>query len=321
MEIIFSDDCSTDNTFEMIQEETVKYRGPHKVVAIRNTTNLGVVKNLNKAMDLASGEVIVVAGGDDVSEKDRVTELVNRIGKNGVQAAYSNAELIDHSGRYIRDLYLKRTRVVTNSCMEIAKRGSTRIAGCTLAWHRRVFDIFGPLPEYLDSEDQVIPFRAALLGEIAYIDRKLVSYRIHERNLSHWTHVLRTGNLDETRTRKVLQLRRLCANEAGMLDAIERIVQLGPGDIMKHISHARDLLQSRLTIDKFRLRMIEGQFTLGDRVREVYKLLTGWRTKTAQIKTLLSLLAVALAPRVYLMAFRWYFAARETLRCAFWKQS
>lgn len=42
LEIILSDDCSPDRTFDIIQEMAAKYTGPHKVVLNRNPQNFGI---------------------------------------------------------------------------------------------------------------------------------------------------------------------------------------------------------------------------------------------------------------------------------------
>ena len=40
LEIIFSDDCSTDRTFDEIKKWTQEYAGSHKVIINRNEKNL-----------------------------------------------------------------------------------------------------------------------------------------------------------------------------------------------------------------------------------------------------------------------------------------
>ncbi len=56
--------------------------------------------------------------------------------------------------------------------------------GCTQAFHRKVFEVFGPMDERVVHEDEVIPFRGLLLGTIGYIAEPLVYYRRFEKNTS-----------------------------------------------------------------------------------------------------------------------------------------
>ncbi|MFV1990405.1 MAG: glycosyltransferase family A protein, partial [Acidimicrobiales bacterium] len=67
LEIVLSDDASSDETFAVVQRTVDGYDGPHQVILNRNTINLGLTGNLNRAMELASGEIIVFTGGDDIS--------------------------------------------------------------------------------------------------------------------------------------------------------------------------------------------------------------------------------------------------------------
>lgn len=72
LEIILSDDCSTDRTFDIMKQMADEYEGPHKVVLNRNETNLGITRHMNKAyLELANGEIIIAAHGDDVSKPER----------------------------------------------------------------------------------------------------------------------------------------------------------------------------------------------------------------------------------------------------------
>lgn len=59
-ELIISDDCSTDNTWDIIRE----YKD-QRIRASRNETNLREYPNRNKCIDLAKGEFIIFIDGDD----------------------------------------------------------------------------------------------------------------------------------------------------------------------------------------------------------------------------------------------------------------
>lgn len=62
-EIVISDDCSKDNTWEIISEYAEKY--PDIISAARNETNLGLSKNVLKTKMGCKGKYIVNLSGDD----------------------------------------------------------------------------------------------------------------------------------------------------------------------------------------------------------------------------------------------------------------
>jgi len=61
IEYIIGDDCSTDETWSIIQE----YHDP-RIRAYRNESNLREYPNRNKAIDLATGKYLIFIDGDDI---------------------------------------------------------------------------------------------------------------------------------------------------------------------------------------------------------------------------------------------------------------
>ena len=68
LEIGLSDDCSSDNTFQIMKKMAEKYDGPHRIILNRNEHNMGISQHMSKCyIELANGEIIIVAHGDDIS--------------------------------------------------------------------------------------------------------------------------------------------------------------------------------------------------------------------------------------------------------------
>jgi glycosyltransferase involved in cell wall biosynthesis len=184
LEIIISDDCSTDSTFEVIQKEVAGYAGQHTVCVNRNESNLGFGAHINKIMELAKGKIIVAAAGDDVSLPERVGKTYSAYidANHEVYSIFSNAIVINAEG--VKEcLYMVPPEAEALTLESLSRSGSKGVLGCSHAWDRQVFDVFGPIDEAVINEDIVIPFRAALLGKICFIDESLVLYRQHDSNL------------------------------------------------------------------------------------------------------------------------------------------
>jgi len=78
LQIVVSDDASPDNTYNLVLERAKHYKGPHKIILQQNKENLGLTGNFNEALHLASGELVVMAAGDDVSLPERTARIVAR---------------------------------------------------------------------------------------------------------------------------------------------------------------------------------------------------------------------------------------------------
>jgi glycosyltransferase involved in cell wall biosynthesis len=182
LQIVISDDCSQDRTFETIQEEVAGYSGPHRILLNRNERNLGVAGHFNHVMELSEGGFIVIAAGDDVSLPTRTEELVGVWSEGETFSVYSNYFIVDEDGNEtgVEEGIASEWK---ESWQDRVRSGIMRGLGAADAWDRAVFDVFGPLPDEVVREDVAIPFRAALLGKIAYVDKCLVKYRRHGANL------------------------------------------------------------------------------------------------------------------------------------------
>lgn len=187
LEIIVSDDASTDGTWSVVQEVARAYQGSHRLIIRRNDVNLGINRHFNELMTLVKGEYVVIAAGDDVSFSDRVARSIELMQGSGRMGVHGNAVRVNADGRKTGLMHLmdaQHNRPV--GWEQMLQLGTHGVAGATLAWHRKVNDTFGPIPESPLGEDAFIPFRCALLTGMAYTPEALVFYRSHAGNVSFW---------------------------------------------------------------------------------------------------------------------------------------
>jgi glycosyltransferase involved in cell wall biosynthesis len=178
LEIILSDDGSTDRTFDIMQEMAAAYDGPHRVRLNRNDTNLGLVPHIDRVMELVQGEFIVVNAGDDVSLPERAEKLATvwKSSPQEVKLVHSATTRIDSCGCALRYRAPSSEMQEDIEASEIIIKRLC-VIGATAGWSCDVFSDFGPLGPNLLNEDHIIPFRAAILGRLEYIPEALVKHR------------------------------------------------------------------------------------------------------------------------------------------------
>lgn len=173
LEYIFSDDCSTDRTFEIIKECVAAYKGSRRVVVTQTPKNLHLAGNTNHAVQFVESDWIVRADDDDYSAVDRCSHIGNAI-KEHPDARYVTTGVLhftDAEDNSIRDKSNTKFCDIPNITETDIRRHSveeTDFYFKTLsykAWHMDVFRKFGTLPEkgyYID--DLTCFYRASVLG-------------------------------------------------------------------------------------------------------------------------------------------------------------
>jgi glycosyltransferase involved in cell wall biosynthesis len=225
LEIILSDDCSSDRTYEIMQEMAAAYKGPHELRVEQTAANLGrdtFGRRVSSLLVQAQGGLIVIAAGDDISEPDRVDALFQVWNENNRKAVciHSKVQTIDEGGTVFGE-EVGDNRIASVSLTEFVGHDGRGLLGATNAVSRKIIDQFGALPDVVLLEDGALGFRARLADGILFVPRALVKYRRHGGNLT---------------------------NQAELRDkeSLERFVR---GLTGQHACYLRDYLESRQVID------------------------------------------------------------------------
>ena len=186
LEIILSDDCSSDRTFEIMKEMADAYDGPHEVRARQNEVNLGLAGHVNTVVQHSIGEILLLAAGDDVSLPYRTCMSIDLLNENkNSAAALLSADVIDDTGKTIGEFLCKTRKGRGNTqTIDDLLSWNHKTFGATRAVRREVFTKFGPLNESCPTEDTPLLLRSLILGTNAISQLKAIQYRRHDSNLS-----------------------------------------------------------------------------------------------------------------------------------------
>lgn len=93
LEIIISDDASTDDTWAIAQRYATQ---DARIVLVRHEKNVGLHANLGGALERANGEFIAISDQDDIWRPDKIEKQLALL--NGAVGVYSDSALIDAKG-------------------------------------------------------------------------------------------------------------------------------------------------------------------------------------------------------------------------------
>lgn len=185
LEIIVSDDSSVDSTFDKASKFISKYDGDHIIRLNKTVSNKCTLAHFFEIIDLASGEFLILAAGDDISKPERVSKIVDIWKKNNATAIFSNYQLIDQYGFKKTDIYSPNQESELFKSV-FRKAGLIDIHGASSAYDMSFLKkITKPVGRFF-FEDTYMTFMLGMYDKIIFkIDDPLVYYRSHSESISN----------------------------------------------------------------------------------------------------------------------------------------
>ncbi|MGR5487941.1 glycosyltransferase [Vibrio alfacsensis] len=174
-EVIIIDDGSSDNSELIVR----LFYNKLPIVYIRNEINIGVIKTFEKALMVATGNILILCDQDDVWRKDKVSIIKDCLDSNG-GLCISNYQVIDKKGQNsaIHSSFKKSDFGIVQSIIK------NSFIGCCMAFDREVLDCSLPFPERIPMHDSWIGINAILSSKVTIIEDELIYYRRHGENVT-----------------------------------------------------------------------------------------------------------------------------------------
>jgi glycosyltransferase involved in cell wall biosynthesis len=186
LELIITDDCSTDGSRETAEEWT---RLDDRVVPVFHDVNHGLARARNSGLAVSSGEFVALCDADDIWLPDKLaTQLECFRSRPEVGLVHSDSLIIDgygnSTGQRFSSLFHRKGQVTSGHLFEELCQGNFLCAP-TVILRRKAIEYAGGFDEDLRSlEDWVCWTKVSKKYPLHYVDAPLVQYRIHGSALS-----------------------------------------------------------------------------------------------------------------------------------------
>jgi len=177
LQVILSDDASTDGTFEAMQQEASTCPSDIQLLLNRNAENIGIAEHINKVIGLSDGKYVVLSAGDDVSLPQRTARSVDALMHDPEERklVFSAVNNMSATGQFMRVRGNPHLRHM-ESPMAVLENDVYH-TGSSVTVDRWLYAGFPPFHPNVVNEDKVSAFRASFFGGAIYIDEPLVNYR------------------------------------------------------------------------------------------------------------------------------------------------
>ena len=182
--LIISDDCSTDNTRDILKE----YQDLENIKIYYQDKNLGYVANFEFLLKHVESDIYMLSDQDDVWMPNKIEETFKKLEEDNADLVFTDLEVVNQKLELINKSFNKSM----NKEHKIGKTLGTNqfeylynnITGCTIMSKKKWIDEILPIPKgskYV-IHDSWIGLIISLNGKISYLDKPTIKYRQHSEN-------------------------------------------------------------------------------------------------------------------------------------------
>lgn len=173
-ELLIVDDCSTDNTDEIVssfKDERIKY--------FKNEKNSGAALTRNRAMREAQGEWIAFLDSDDLWAPEKLEKQIRFMKEHGYTFSYHEYVKIDEEDKPL-NIYVSGPEMVTKR-----KMYNYGYPGClTFMYSARAMGLI-QIKDIKKNNDYAILLKLCKKADCYLLKENLAQYRIRKKSISH----------------------------------------------------------------------------------------------------------------------------------------
>lgn len=202
LQLVLVNDASTDNTAEVIATTVATHGAGHDIEIVDLTQNMGVAGATDAGWARARYDWIIMIDGDDIQLPDRCRITAELI------ARYPGARMITLSARKFcsegdldiqsyctgdyesapEEMYLSTPQELADNYLHRTGTHRMNSFGCAMAFHRSLYEIWGPLHNGTMSDahfaqDPTWELRAMLSTPVLGSRKIACRYRMHDQNI------------------------------------------------------------------------------------------------------------------------------------------
>lgn len=225
-ELIIIDDCSTDNTTDIIKKFS-----DSRIRLYEKGNNSGLIDSLNFGISIAKGEFIARMDGDDICLPERFSKQVNF--------------LIENPDILMVGTALKRFGVIEDEVIYPENHKDIAVRLCfnspfghpTIMGRKWIFEKYKYNKDFEDAEDYELWTHLVFEGKLANIGEVLLLYRTHKNQVSNKKSANQKANAIKCRLR--------------MLDALQIGVKYSNEEIINYLLPNSNSLEECKKINEF----------------------------------------------------------------------